>query len=506
MQHQVGHPVPLQALRPAVPAAVAELVARMMAKKPHDRFASAGEVAAAPEVDVMSDVADVDDIADIQASDVGGDCSLGGQFDCSTPATADAAAVDTGDLGETNTSDTGEAVDGQLPADAIGTEVAAAPDADAVADVPDVADIADIQDSDASSNCPVGGKAQCYNAKQLKALIEWQACNVYYEPMCGPWPPPGADSSQDGGGPPVCTSNYAGELPPVACPAINTEPCKAVFAIQKVGDTCCYQICPTCVCGRPFTVAGGTRTAPLVAHSPATAHNPALAALAAAWRADASEEHASIASFYRFGLELLALGAPAELLTCTALAAADEVEHTRFCLQIAQQLDGQVHVAGPFPCGDLQLQTDLPSAAAAAVREGCVGETLAAAQAGVAARGATEAGVAAALARIADDELRHAEVAWRFVAWALEVGGAQTQVAVAAAFSAALAPGALALRADAALASVPEPLQRAWGRLPRREAHRLAEATLAEVVKPCAERLLRRGDKQGPDLCSAEFQ
>ena len=34
-------------MRPAVPAAVAELVARMMAKKPHDRFASAGEVAAA---------------------------------------------------------------------------------------------------------------------------------------------------------------------------------------------------------------------------------------------------------------------------------------------------------------------------------------------------------------------------------------------------------------------------------------------------------------------------
>ncbi|MBN9121574.1 MAG: protein kinase, partial [Planctomycetes bacterium] len=49
LAHQSEHPPPLQALRPDVPAAVAELVARMMAKRPENRFQTAGEVAAALE-------------------------------------------------------------------------------------------------------------------------------------------------------------------------------------------------------------------------------------------------------------------------------------------------------------------------------------------------------------------------------------------------------------------------------------------------------------------------
>ncbi|MBP3954602.1 serine/threonine protein kinase [Gemmata sp. G18] len=49
IQHQTNRPTPLQAIRPAVPAAVAELVARLMAKKPDDRFATAGAFAAAIE-------------------------------------------------------------------------------------------------------------------------------------------------------------------------------------------------------------------------------------------------------------------------------------------------------------------------------------------------------------------------------------------------------------------------------------------------------------------------
>ncbi|HEY1189329.1 MAG TPA: serine/threonine-protein kinase [Gemmata sp.] len=47
MQHQLDPPAPLQALRPGVPAAVAEVVARLMAKRPEDRFRTAAELAAA---------------------------------------------------------------------------------------------------------------------------------------------------------------------------------------------------------------------------------------------------------------------------------------------------------------------------------------------------------------------------------------------------------------------------------------------------------------------------
>lgn len=47
MRHQLDQPAPIQALRPGVPTAVAEVVAKLMAKRPADRFACAAELAAA---------------------------------------------------------------------------------------------------------------------------------------------------------------------------------------------------------------------------------------------------------------------------------------------------------------------------------------------------------------------------------------------------------------------------------------------------------------------------
>ncbi len=47
LAHLSEQPPPVQALRPDVPAAVAELVARLMAKRPEDRFQTADEVVAA---------------------------------------------------------------------------------------------------------------------------------------------------------------------------------------------------------------------------------------------------------------------------------------------------------------------------------------------------------------------------------------------------------------------------------------------------------------------------
>ncbi len=45
-KHQTDQPRPLQAVRPDVPAGLAQIVARLMAKKPEQRFASAAELAA----------------------------------------------------------------------------------------------------------------------------------------------------------------------------------------------------------------------------------------------------------------------------------------------------------------------------------------------------------------------------------------------------------------------------------------------------------------------------
>ncbi len=195
---------------------------------------------------------------------------------------------------------------------------------------------------------------------------------------------------------------------------------------------------PLCVIGRPFRVDGVSRAAPVTANRSWTsvevtaALAPGASALSLRERTriatraleQARFEHASVGSFARTSLELLALGAPPDLLHDTARAMQDEIEHARLCFAIAQ-----AHGAGEVGPGTLDLAGALPNAvdpgriAYAVAYEGCVGETLGAIE------GADDAGAAAdpllrdVLARIADDEQRHAVLAWRTLAWIVATFG-----------------------------------------------------------------------------------
>lgn len=74
----------------------------------------------------------------------------------------------------------------------------------------------------------------------------------------------------------------------------------------------------------------------------------ASSASASAWVAQARSEHASIASFARLTLELMAAGAPLRLIARVHEAALDEVRHTEQCLALAAR-DGVDVVLGPLP-------------------------------------------------------------------------------------------------------------------------------------------------------------
>ena len=52
-------------------------------------------------------------------------------------------------------------------------------------------------------------------------------------------------------------------------------------------------------------------------------------ALVARWRSNGLAEHASVASFSRHSLQLLALAAPADLVEASHRAAIDEVAHAK---------------------------------------------------------------------------------------------------------------------------------------------------------------------------------
>lgn len=145
------------------------------------------------------------------------------------------------------------------------------------------------------------------------------------------------------------------------------------------------------------------------------------ARLGDAWLEMGLGEHASVAAFARFVLHLLSLGAPPEILRDAIKAMDDEVVHARLCFGLAKRFTGRAARPGPMDLSGVFSQRDDPSSILeAAIREGCVMETISARYAQVALERAEDRGVRAALTRIADDESRHADLSWRFVSWMLQ--------------------------------------------------------------------------------------
>ncbi|MBI5517930.1 MAG: hypothetical protein HY909_29430 [Deltaproteobacteria bacterium] len=280
-------------------------------------------------------------------------------------------------------------------------------------------------------------------------------------------------------------------------PGFITEGCcSRARSVARTGEQCCYAFCVMACCGRPLMIDGAPRVAALEPRSdwytverrddgldPVTARE-----LARAWRSDALLEHASVASFARFVLQLTAVGAPPELLQDALRAGMDEVEHARRCLALAARYDGEALGPAALPSVAEALATTLPEAAACTVREGCVGETCSALLAMAQRQRATDAFAHAALDRIAEDEAAHAELSWRFVAWALATGGASVREAVAVAFRSAIADPPVTVPGPRG--AVDPAAWTAHGRLHATEARKVLEDALQRVVRPTADALL----------------
>lgn len=274
------------------------------------------------------------------------------------------------------------------------------------------------------------------------------------------------------------------------------------------------------VCGRPFLVEGEARLAPRVLGTDwcerglsdrrlAPSGSP-LSPRERQWVGDRwSEmglmEHASIAAFARFTLQLLHVGAPRDLIERSQQAMLDETLHTQLCFALASR-----YLERPVGPGRLLMdaalqETELTQIVVTTFREGCVGETVAALEARAALDGAADPDVKRTLARIADDELRHAELAWRFVRWALREQGPTLRAALAGEVR----------RLEHELGQSPESAARATsavehGVLSERDQRQLRRTALAEVVLPCAASLLAplRGDSRAATgftetLCSS---
>jgi hypothetical protein len=165
----------------------------------------------------------------------------------------------------------------------------------------------------------------------------------------------------------------------------------------------------------------------------------ARARLANAWARDAALEHASVASFARFSLELLSVGAPSDLVEMAARAMIDETEHARLCYALASRFAGRMLGPDRIDLAGAATSASLSDIVYATVRDGCVGETIAAMIAEAALERTTDPEARRALEIIAADEARHAELAYRFVAFAVGAGDASVTLAVRRGFDDALA-------------------------------------------------------------------
>jgi len=250
-------------------------------------------------------------------------------------------------------------------------------------------------------------------------------------------------------------------------------------------------------CGRPFLVDGQDRRAAAIRRSDfARALAPDVSGLSASQRASLAEhwkdvgamEHASVAAFARFALELLALGAPPELLEATHAALADELEHTLLAFGLATAYGGEAIGPGPLAMDRALAETSFVEIVRNAFLEACVGETCAAIEAREALEASSDPAVRAVLARIADDEMRHAMLGYRFVRWALETSSPSVRSELRSALCSALA--ALSLDAAPEGAECESSPLTAHGLLPVAARQASQKLALVHVVAPLTRTLL----------------
>ncbi len=304
---------------------------------------------------------------------------------------------------------------------------------------------------------------------------------------------------------------------PLGWGGCSWDPLAQAYACQSTADACLTDLdckdaqAPACgmspdagtrACGpaqlacpgRPFLVGEVARVAGVALRGDWSSRprpntkglsESACSRLAAYWTETAQMEHASVAAFARFSMELLALAAPPELLVATHDALADETEHARLAFALASAYGSREIGPGPLALDGAIARVTPRHVFATLVREGCLGETLAAVLATEAYAWATDSVVRASLSRIAEDETKHAGLAWRAAAWLLEAG----DEAFARWAEAEVARAIAEHRAPAVADTGDDEMLRAHGVLDGRTQRELDRAVRRDIVVPRARAL-----------------
>lgn len=139
-------------------------------------------------------------------------------------------------------------------------------------------------------------------------------------------------------------------------------------------------------------------------------------------------EHASVASFAVFSLQLLACGAPMSLVEDAHRAALDETKHTRMAMEMSRRAGADAgRDFAPFDRTlVIKVEPCIRELALSTLREACLAETASALMlfydAASHAEGTLENRM---LLEIGHDEMRHAVLGWKTLRWCLSAAGEQ---------------------------------------------------------------------------------
>lgn len=292
------------------------------------------------------------------------------------------------------------------------------------------------------------------------------------------------------------------------CEDMFNSGCSPCLLDPYAGYWRCAEQCHTL--GRPFLIQGEAALPSLVANAlwiddcplSSSSLEPGLAQrVAAHWLECARMEHASVAAFARFALQLMHLGAPPELLQSTTEAMQDEIAHAKTCFALAKRYSGQTQSAGQLEVSQALAQELEPARIAVDVfLEGCVGESIAALEASEMSRLAVDPTVRGVLSKIAKDEHQHALLAWRSLGWMLQSLPGEQQREIVDALEQLLAGLAHELRGAAPSSDFAFSELEQHGVPSSQRKAALRRQALTQLVLPCAQGMLSQWQSAGlPD-------
>jgi len=204
------------------------------------------------------------------------------------------------------------------------------------------------------------------------------------------------------------------------------------------GDTCCYTAVyrekvggAECAIGRPFIQENQPVVASLNRSNGSWKRNDIGVVggtkkqrqFAGQFYLDVARyEHASVASFNRFALELIKFGAPAHLVQQAQMAAMDEIRHAQSAFAIANQLLSENLQPGEMAI-QCQLASSLEKFTSAVLEEAAIQETLAVLLAAEQLRIVQDPMIKSYLQEVVVEESRHSELAFATLRWCIEKGG-----------------------------------------------------------------------------------